>query len=355
MQRSYFLGGSGSVGFETGFWAEHRECYSFLLKGGPGTGKSTLMKKIAAAFSGETVSVYHCASDPQSLDAVVLEDRGVLVADATQPHESSTPLPYVTGELIDLAAGIDRSCLNKAEILRLYEQNQKAHALARKGIAGMTVMEDMICGIGKQALLSEKLDIFAGRFAKTHFSKKDSSTPGIVRNRQLTALTPKGKMTLCPVGWSLTVIHDRYFSASQQLLQRIARLAAENGVCCEQTCSLTQTDRPLTALLLPDCRSVLLSQQSLADEMLPQPEQILNAERFYNRDVLRAHRTLTRFCEKSLSAVSEQTVLLLAEALDFHDQLESYYIATLDLGYLNRLTAELIARIQQYPRRNGDE
>ena len=57
MQNTYFLGGASPEGFATSFYAAHREYFGYFLKGGPGTGKSTLMKRIAAAFPEEDVSV----------------------------------------------------------------------------------------------------------------------------------------------------------------------------------------------------------------------------------------------------------------------------------------------------------
>ena len=88
MQQSYFLGGVTAGGFRTRFSEQIQQpgFYTYILKGGPGTGKSTLMKRVAAAFDGEPISLYHCSSDESSLDAVVLEDRGVVIVDGTAPH-----------------------------------------------------------------------------------------------------------------------------------------------------------------------------------------------------------------------------------------------------------------------------
>ena len=197
MLNTYFLGGASPAGFITDFWDEHRQYYGFYLKGGPGTGKSTLMKQIAAAFSGENISVYHCASDPDSLDAVVLETRRVFIADATAPHEAGTPLPAVTGTLLDLAASMEPDAMQaSAETIRaLYAANQAAHLLARKGLAGIAAMKEQITLTGTQALMTEKLNRYAQRLAKRILPKKNSS--GRILYRQRTALTPSGRAHVC--------------------------------------------------------------------------------------------------------------------------------------------------------------
>ncbi|MBE7036070.1 MAG: hypothetical protein E7403_02110 [Ruminococcaceae bacterium] len=61
----------------------------YLIKGRPGTGKSTFMKKLAqAAFDrGFHIERYHCSFDPNSLDMIVIRELSLSVFDATAPHE----------------------------------------------------------------------------------------------------------------------------------------------------------------------------------------------------------------------------------------------------------------------------
>ena len=60
----------------------------FLLKGGAGCGKSTLMKRVAAALeeAGERVEYIRCSGDPDSLDAVIFPGLSSAIVDATAPH-----------------------------------------------------------------------------------------------------------------------------------------------------------------------------------------------------------------------------------------------------------------------------
>lgn len=60
-----------------------------FVKGRPGSGKSTLFKKIAATASerGIDTEMYHCGFDPNSLDMLVFRSHGVAIFDSTAPHE----------------------------------------------------------------------------------------------------------------------------------------------------------------------------------------------------------------------------------------------------------------------------
>ena len=64
-------------------------CKRYFIKGRPGTGKSTFLKKVAqSAFdNGMTVERYHCAFDPNSLDMIIIRKLTLCFFDSTKPHE----------------------------------------------------------------------------------------------------------------------------------------------------------------------------------------------------------------------------------------------------------------------------
>ncbi|HHW41108.1 MAG TPA: ATPase [Syntrophomonadaceae bacterium] len=60
----------------------------FVIKGGPGTGKSTFMRRIGEDLRdrGYDIELHCCSSDNDSLDAVVAPALGVALIDGTAPH-----------------------------------------------------------------------------------------------------------------------------------------------------------------------------------------------------------------------------------------------------------------------------
>ena len=346
MQRTYFLGGASPAGFVTSFWEAHRSYHGYYLKGGPGTGKSTLMKKTAAAFAGEHVSCWHCASDPHSLDAVVLEDRGIFLADATAPHEASTPLPFVTGETVDLAAGLSPAPLrtHAPEILRLYRENQAAHQQARKGIAGIAEFEAIIAEIGSRALDTQKLRGFAARLGR-RLIPKNAGARGEIRRRQSMALTPAGRVRYLPEDFDLILVHDPMRVGSAMLLQSLAEYAADCGAVCEVTQELTRPDFPPVTVILPQQHLTVAAVTGSAPPDLPSPVSCIRMQRFYDADILRKHRSLIRFCSKTAAHTEQTVIALLADALRIHDELETYYISALDPAFLDQTAARIIAEI----------
>lgn len=91
-QVRYFLGANSPAGFYSLYdeLIDPAEAESiYILKGGPGCGKSTLMHKVAAAAEEKGVAVEYipCSGDPDSLDAVIFPALKAAIVDGTAPQE----------------------------------------------------------------------------------------------------------------------------------------------------------------------------------------------------------------------------------------------------------------------------
>ncbi len=120
----YFLGSNTAYGFVGNYENELKDKKRvFLLKGGPGTGKSSMMKKIAheAKRRGMDFELWYCSGDPNSLDGVYIKELDIAVVDATAPHATGADMPVIKDEIFDLASSLNRDVLLKdeAEIKRL--------------------------------------------------------------------------------------------------------------------------------------------------------------------------------------------------------------------------------------------
>lgn len=87
----YFLGANSP----DGFYSLYPELIQpetaqaiYILKGGPGCGKSTLMRKVGGQMeqAGLETEYILCSGDPDSLDALLLPRQGVAIVDGTAPH-----------------------------------------------------------------------------------------------------------------------------------------------------------------------------------------------------------------------------------------------------------------------------
>ena len=110
----YFLGGNTGAGFYSlydGFTDSEAGDFLWIIKGGPGCGKSSFMKRIArsAEGAGMTVERVLCSGDPESLDGIYIREARCAYVDGTAPHVQ---------ELTSCSSGIGRSTEKPMTCLR---------------------------------------------------------------------------------------------------------------------------------------------------------------------------------------------------------------------------------------------
>ena len=164
----FFLGGNTGRGF-AGYYTDERERADrvFLIKGGPGTGKSSLMKKIGkkCAERGLDHELWYCSGDPSSLDGVLIKELGVLVTDATVPHATEARLPGLRDCLVDMGQALNGEKLRQRrdEIEKLlnvkkssynhaYEHLNRALSYNKKKFAAYSEVAD-VAAIRREAAI----------------------------------------------------------------------------------------------------------------------------------------------------------------------------------------------------------
>ena len=125
--KTVFPGNNSIRGFHSfyrsGLSGMERIC---ILKGGPGTGKSSLMRCVAEYFSerGVDVELWQCSSDNDSLDGVLIPAYKTALIDGTPPHGMDPVYPGVREEIWDLGVFWDGDILRKkgSEIIALTDR-----------------------------------------------------------------------------------------------------------------------------------------------------------------------------------------------------------------------------------------
>lgn len=197
MTKKFFPGANTGQGFVSHFsgivppWEPRH--YTFILKGGPGVGKNTLMKKVAclARANGLETEEFRCASDPNSLDAVRIPQKRIVLVDGTSPHTLDPAMPGQEGEILDLGRFLHREAFSRryGELQLLFEENKEhyAEAYACLGAAG-TLRRAAVTEAEKAADLP-----MIRNFLRSTFPL---SAPGGTRKLFLSSPTPEGVIDL---------------------------------------------------------------------------------------------------------------------------------------------------------------
>ena len=154
--RKYFAAANSFNGFISFFdQIFNSELYEriYVLKGGPGTGKSSFMKRVSSELSKEGCDVeeIYCSSDPQSLDGVIAKSKEnkIAVLDGTAPHERDAIIPGAIDEIINLGDGWDCRWLiaKKDKILSLIKEKSNAYKSAYSYLKIAGTAEEYITSI----------------------------------------------------------------------------------------------------------------------------------------------------------------------------------------------------------------
>jgi len=172
MAKRYFLGantGGGFVSLYDNFVQDGD--FLWILKGGPGCGKSSFMRRIgmAAEAEGHEVEYVLCSGDPDSLDGVYIKDLGVAYVDGTAPHVQEARLPGADSNYLNLGAHLDSEALRplRAKIDSLSRAYKAKYTEAYAALAEAKALHDQL-----EAVYNPHVD-FAGvsALADKHIKK----------------------------------------------------------------------------------------------------------------------------------------------------------------------------------------
>ena len=145
----------------------------YVIKGGPGTGKSHFMRTVArrARERGYTVTEYLCSSDPASLDGLLLFKEGaptVGFLDGTPPHVYEPVLPGVREEILNLGEFWDFNALSRQRegIASMIKQKAAAYGNAYSALSAAGAMDEISDALTEPWVSRDRLRALATRLLK---------------------------------------------------------------------------------------------------------------------------------------------------------------------------------------------
>ena len=352
----YFLGGNTPAGFyslydELSDLRKVRRLY--ILKGGAGCGKSTLMKRIAlrgeeAGFKAERIL---CSADPGSLDGVIFPSLSAAVVDGTAPHVVEANYAGAAERYVDLSGFYDRAALEPladAIVAATAEYKGQYKAVYRCLNAAGQLSRDRAEQVAADDV-RQKLALRAKGIIRREI-KPSKGGSGTLYRRFLTAVTCEGPVSLWDTvdGQAERVyrLSDSY-GLSHWLLSPILNAALAAGQDCV-ACFDPMAPEQIAHLLLPE-----LSLAFVTDcPMFPREgkdHRHLRLDAMTEAGLIRTLRPRLRFSQKVSAALVEEAVGGLARAKAAHDRLEALYNPHVNFDAVNRLADRLVEEILGRP------
>lgn len=199
MITNFFAGANTAMGFYSHYNYLNLDSFTrvYILKGGPGAGKSTLIKNIAEIYKTEyDVDMFNCSADVNSLDGVYIHGLNVSILDGTAPHTTDPRLPGAVQQIVDLGRCWDYRQLTpkRREILALTNSISDRYKLAYKWLGIAAKVATLIQDLEREKSVIESAKADAKRIAKL------LPNHGNVYNRKAfaTAITANGLVNFLP-------------------------------------------------------------------------------------------------------------------------------------------------------------
>lgn len=350
----FFLGANSPKGFHSKFdqlFNYGDNCRCILIKGGPGTGKSTVLKKIAAALNAKGLSteLIYCTADCDSLDAVVTEDTKFSAVDATLPHAVEANYPGAYEEVFDLSRFWNSEMLKKNEkiIKELFNQNRELHTRARKYIAAAAELLEDAAKLSLGTISPEKVAVVAARICKKEFGKREHRQ-GKEKLRFLSAVTNNGVFMfentakiLCK---KIYVVEDEYGAASRIFMNTVRKAALERGldiITCR--CGIFPGEKN-EHIFIPSLELGFMTSNK-RHRVKTEPYRIIHAKRFLNGESAKQNKFRLRFDTRTATMLINQAVEYMKEAKNIHDRLESIYASAMDFKLAEQEAEKIINTI----------
>lgn len=346
-QISYFLGANtpqGFYGLAQRLLEPSQAKAVYILKGGPGCGKSSLMKKVAqrAEERGLAVHRFYCSGDPQSLDGVVLPEEQVALVDGTAPHVVEPTLPGIVERYVNLGKFYDSRALGscREEVAGLMEAYQGCYRRAYRCLKGAGQLLEDNRDILENQELEEKIRKRARGIVSREIPKDGPG--GTVAERFLSGVTCQGYIerfeTVEAVCRRVYELRDSY-GVAHLMLEELLTAAAERGwpvVACPDPMA---TQR-LRHLLIPDLGLGFVT--GTPERPYPgEPYRRLRLDAMAGKEVVRRNRARLRFARKVAAALMDEGMETLAQAKALHDQLEEVYNPHVDFDGVYALAEKL--------------
>ncbi len=341
---TFFAGANTGTGFVSAYPTianERSLTHLWILKGGSGTGKSTLLGKISAdaAAAGLPTVHYLCSSDPDSLDAVRIanDDKAWVILDGTAPHVWEMTYPGAASDLLYLGKFWDTAKLASARetLETLTDTKKEAYANAYQSLAALARLEEGTYREAAALIDLPKLRGFCDRLlARIPKKERTARLPMPIPGEVCRTWSLSQRGVTCTDGlWRLTDLHWRIeddCGTAPLLLEVLYQCAVERGIQTIRSCHPIN-DR-ITELVLP-VLSLHLTTGPVHSAL--STDKTISMRRFTKKDPPISRGQL-RLRARLLAELQSDAIASFQKAGEAHRQMEELYIPAMDFAKLNR-------------------
>jgi len=346
----YFASSNSMIGFQSYFDSiynpKHLEKI-YIIKGGPGTGKSSLIKSVKNKFISRKCEMFLCSSDPGSYDGIIIDNK-IAVIDGTSPHSTEARFPGVVEHIIDNGLAINNTISKyKDIIINLNDKKSKMYKAAYAYLKASAEIKKECEKTISSSINTEKIDSAIDRFFKQNFTKRkdygsvirltSGITPlGIYNTQSFENLTKKTALIVNGKG------------TENMVLSKILEKAKEYGSKTSISYDPLVPYSPNALMFTEESLCVVNYHEEIHGEIDYDKYKVFNCERFIDKSALHENKSKLKFSAKCQKALLNEAVKYLKEAQTIHKKLEEIYIDNTNFNVTKENEAVLLERIEGF-------
>ncbi len=344
--RKLFPGGNTAYGFHSFYDHIVRPGANriFVIKGGPGVGKSTFMRAIADKLvnRGHDVELHHCSSDNGSIDGVYIPALDVALIDGTAPHIVDPKNPGAVDEIVHLGDHWDLEGLrgNKGEILATNREVARSFNRAYDYLAAARGFNDCLESymMDTGALDINKANAATERLFARVFGASRGNGPVRVRRLFASGITPEGPRnyleTLVGHLSKRFILKGQPGTGRSTMVRRIAERAEIKGFSIEAFhCSLDP--ERLDHLIIPDLSIAIVNGSDPHAYSPKEGDTVIETRDWVDNAKLAPFADEMATARELYKKAFDQAVSFVARAKAVHDEMETHYIPNMDFDAIN--------------------
>lgn len=342
MARHYFLGGNTPKGFYSYYdylIDTEKAKKVYVIKGGPGTGKSTLMKSAAnwGEDNGFEVEYLHCSSDPNSLDGIII-DGDIAMVDGTSPHTIDPKNPGCVETIVNMGDFWDEARIreNKEKIIDINKQIKGYYASAYNYLSAAGCIYNNIKSPEDTRIAKTIFDESTGR--------ESACGKGVMRKLFASATCHAGMVSFAETLAlkKCYVLKTDFAKGTSKVMEKIAQLFLGNGYDAELFYDPLAPDELIEHICVPEAGVSILTSIGLSN-ITTENAYVIDVDEIMNRDSCTKEYIHNKLMTETLI---KEASCILSKAKQKHDELESCYIPCMDFESANKCAKRIIEDIK---------
>ncbi len=334
---SFFAAANSYNGFKSLFADIFNPCdfsKMLILKGGPGTGKSTILKRLIlhAYERGCYTEAIYCSSDPKSLDgAIIKSEKGsIAILDGTAPHSCDPIFPGSIEEIVNLGIGFKTEKLEsmRGEIVDATKLKSKCYsnAYASLKLAG-DIYARIKSIISKSTTYSEAECIAR---ALSEMSRKGNGA--LERSIYISAFCKDGYITRPLSRAEKKVVKISGSELSVKVVMRALYRELKSRECIEITCLSPLDSEDIETIVTNDCMYEICTDGNEGIDTLGVLPKITSEV----QQLLQTHKSILELARSSFEKAS-----------DAHFELEKIYTSSMDFSVNDQTFSQICELIDK--------